>query len=96
MKDFAKSVLRFYGGAVLGLFRSVVPQTKYETFFVPKIGHRQFLRIEKRWLGQLLKEEVFELADTPEKKEYLLELLKAGEITPEEYKKFLSPLVRKR
>lgn len=96
MKNFVKSVLRFYGGAVSGLLLSLFPRTEYETFFVPKAGHRQFLRIEKSWLGQTLKEEVFELADTPEKKEYLLELLKMEEITPEEYKKFLSPLPNKR
>ena len=91
-KDFVKGAIKYYAQSILGLFRALFPKTYHMTFFTPKIGHKQFIRIEKIWMGQLLEEEIYELADTPEKKMYLDELLKNGELTAEEYEKYLSPL----
>lgn len=91
-KEFVKGALKFYAQSISGLFLALFPTTNHMTFYSPKIGHKQFIRIEKMWMGQLLKEEIYELADTPEKKLYLDELLKMGEITAKEYEKYLSPL----
>lgn len=91
-KEFAKGALKFYAQSLSGLFLTLFPITQHMTFYAPRVGHKQFIRIEKKWMGQLLKEEVYELADTPEKKMYLDELLKEGAITEDEYKKYLSPL----
>ncbi len=94
-KEFVKGAIKYYAQSILGLFRALFPKTYHMTFFAPKIGHKQFIRIEKIWMGQLLEEEIYELADTPEKKMYLDEMLKMGEITAEEYEKYLSPLKNK-
>lgn len=94
--EFAKSALTFYGNLLSAALLSLFPHTTIETFFVPKIGHKQYIRIERRWLGVQMEEQLFELADTLEKKEYLAELLKAGEITKKEYYKYLSPISDKR
>ena len=91
-KVFIKRVIKYYIKSITGIFRSLFPKVTYCTFFVPRIGHKQFIRIEKTWLGQTLEDEVFELADTADKKDYLDEMLKMGEITQEEYEKFLSPI----
>lgn len=91
-KEFVKGAIKYYAQSIVGLFRALFPRTYHMTFFAPKIGHKQFIRIEKIWMGQLLEEEIYELADTPEKKMYLDEMLKMGEITAEEYEKYLSPL----
>ncbi len=94
-KEFAKGAIKYYAESILGLFRALFPKTYHMTFYSPRIGHKQFIRIEKMWMGQLLKEEIYELADTPEKKMYLDEMLRMGEITADEYEKYLSPLKNK-
>lgn len=91
LKKFAKGAIKFYAQSISGLFMTLFPRTQYMTFYAPGIGHKQFIRIEKIWMGQSLQEEIYELADTPEKKIYLDELLKSGAITAEEYAKYLPP-----
>ena len=61
-KDFVKGAIKYYAQSILGLFRALFPKTYHMTFFTPKIGHKQFIRIEKIWMGQLLEEEIYELS----------------------------------
>lgn len=91
LRVFLQGACKYYIRTIAGILRTLFPHTTYCTFFVPRIGHKQFIQITKTWFGQILSDEVFELANTSDRKLYLDEMLKMGEITEEEYKKYLSP-----
>lgn len=88
MRVLLKDAIGFYVGTFKALAKSLVPSTHYVTTFHP-FTHREYLHISTEWMGQIIQSEVFPLANRPEREKYLKELLDAGHISDEEYKKAL-------
>ncbi len=84
--QFCKNALKYY----LSIYMTFIPKTTYYTFFSPRKDHKEYIEISKRWLGQELKCEIYELAHRKERQEYLDQMLQEGFLNDEEYKKCLS------
>jgi hypothetical protein len=91
-KVFWKSAGKFYKNLAHCFFGSLVPRTTTTTYFLPQKQYKQVLDVRRVWLGVTLEENVYTLANTPEREEMLLALREKGEITEEEYQKCLLPL----
>lgn len=91
VRRFIGKVVDHYVLAAKAMVSSLFPATHYTKAYIPHKNYREYLTIYTEWLGQTIDTEVFELADSPRRRQFLKRLYEDGKISEHEYRKCLSP-----
>ncbi len=82
-RSFLKEVIKIH-------LNSLFPRTYTKTFFLDqRRNYVEVIEISKCWLGVCYKSESYILAHRKKREEFLRKLLESGELTGDEFKKYM-------